>query len=206
MIYSISEGKHRSFPPHFWLFKAGSRTITAEVVIGHNFLLWEDNFDTSKLFGMSFKLKPWIHVDTKKRMPGHHYASARFGIKPSAQHRGYIEVTMYNYKQGNRTIESICHIEPGERYKFTLDINENNSGMQVVLTVDPSPKDMWGKNGSILNTVGDNLQFGMASDLIETVDGNLFFYPLNPYYGGDEPARSEITIDLKRKYHGKDSR
>lgn len=205
MKYIIQRGKHRAFPPHFRILKAGSYSVTASVIIGGSFLEWNDNGDTSKLFGLSFKLLPFKKKGKKdKWVPGHHYSSVRFGIRPSSFHKGLIEVSMYAYSECDRTIESICHIEPSREYKFILDVNNINGEYAITLVVERSNNDPRTMSSKLIDGMGDSVHFGIANTRIKKKEGNKLFYPLNPHYGGDEPSKNRIEIDLKRKYHGQD--
>lgn len=158
--YKIKKGKHYS---GFRICPTYNKTISKYEVIFTESCLYdlhnEDQYDINKLFGLSY-----MH---------HHIDSARFGWRADGDK---IELSLYCYRDGERHMKEICHLDTGKTY--TLAIKNIGNYYEFLVSSDTSSFMAYAKvTKPITVTLG---------------------YKLWPYFGGNEPAPHDMEIMMKK--------
>lgn len=121
MVYTISRGRHRAWPPRLGLFfRKHVRRKTVTFLDGCNYWLDGPDFqDTNKLFGLAF-------------LPGGvHKESARFGWRYDNGQR--IVLSAYCYIKGERFIKDLCKVPMFTKITCALYVQKENYVFDVLM-------------------------------------------------------------------------
>jgi hypothetical protein len=154
MKYHIAAGNHYTTRLQ-WPFTF-KRSITKTIRFSESSVTKVDD-DISKLFGLSDN---WSHQTD----------SIRIGWRGEGS---YISLHAYIYRNGERTIKWLCNVWPGEAFKATVSITQDEYLIHITRK-------------------GDHLS--EPFDRHSRWSGLRYF--LRPYFGGNLPAPVDIEIDL----------
>ena len=73
----------------------------------------------NKLVGISTCFMP--RIKEKKPIPGHHWCSVRLGWRPNEK-EGFIDLFVYYYQEGKRTIDFLSTVKCENLYQFELEL------------------------------------------------------------------------------------
>lgn len=142
-----------------------------------NSFAWVVKFDDS----CWYELQGPDQLDTNKLigigyLPGHHIDSARFGWRYDIA-KGQVEILAYCYVKGQRIIQSVCFCEVGKEYVLQLKILSNSYYLAA---------HQRGRASSI------------GSTFVNHYHHKRFKYRLGVFFGGNQVAPHDISIELKR--------
>lgn len=132
-------------------------------------------------FNCKYDLKSKDQHDTNKLFgigyfPNHHKESARFGWRYDNAVNRFV-ISAYCYVSGKRVIEQICSVVANHRYKIQLDIFKDH---YLFIVSDFETPVVYG------------------SKMIPFKHKKKFGFPLGLYFGGNNPAPHEMTIEMKK--------
>lgn len=109
-------------------------------------------------------------------LPGHHKESARFGWRYDTV-KGQMEIVAYCYVKGKRIIQPVCFCEIGKEHVLQLKILSNSYYLAA---------HQRGRASSI------------GSTFVDHYHNKQFKYRLGVFFGGNQVAPHDMTIELKR--------
>jgi hypothetical protein len=148
-------------------------------------ILWASEIHYAVCFDQSAKYESWIKANQAdvNKLTGFtegffpHKNSARIGWNYDPVD-DVINLFAYCYNRGVRTIKQICTVDIGERFEVRIQALPGR----------------W-----IFYVFTDRAEEGVAIEEIQRAKrGKIFGFRLFPYFGGDESAPHEITIDLQK--------
>lgn len=164
MIFTIKAGKHYSDRLlHKALnFFTSSGFVERTVLFDDSCvykLAKEDQKDVNKLFGYSVGLN-------------HHQNSARFGWH---WYRGYIHISAYLYRDGERIVLPMTELDLGKRYRLSIEAQAESDCFMI--------RD----SESVLAVANVERRAKFRGGIL-----------LWPYFGGNNPAPHEVRIRMER--------
>lgn len=185
MTFRIPAGRHRSRPwrLNFW-WRRNSFTWVVKFRDSCRYeLQGPDQLDTNKIVGISYPTRPrFIKKKLFNRVwcwwpqPMRWTNSARFGWRYDIA-KGQVEILAYCYVKGQRIIQSICFCEIGKEHVLQLKILSNSYYLAA---------HQRGRASSI------------GSTFVDHYHNKQFKYRLGVFFGGNQVAPHDMTIELKR--------
>jgi hypothetical protein len=109
-------------------------------------------------------------------LPGHHKDSARFGWRYDTKTE-QVEILAYCYVNGRREIRHICYCMIRQQYDLHLKVLSTSYYLAVHYKADPYP-------------------IGCAG--VDHRHNKKFVYRLGTFFGGNQKAPHEMTIEIKK--------
>lgn len=119
MWYKIKQGRHRAYPLSLEIHTGKTREdyiVKFDESCLYEVLDWED--DTNKLAGWSYG------IHTKN--------SIRVGWRPSRINKGRIELSLYIYDSGIRTMHTVGEVDVNKEYRIVLEVFHKLANLYVV--------------------------------------------------------------------------
>lgn len=183
MIYTIKRGKHRAFPLRFGLWR--DRHVTEFIVKFGPTCRYDlknvNQADINKLFGLGFITNPVyaLLVAVRAKLGG--------GIYKNEHHKESVRVGWrYNVNRDAIELWSYCYVN---EQRVTQFLGECRIGREYSIKIDVKPMAYW-----------LSFQSGFEGNYnsVPYFHAKRWSYPLEIYFGGDEPAPHDMHIELKK--------
>lgn len=184
MIYKLKKGKHRAWPFSIGI-RFGTTVVKRKVCFSFSCkysLDGNDQRDTNKLFGRGFAhfwRLMWICISwpvfALLNRNRHHDDSARFGWRYDVAKKKFI-LAAYCYVNKKRIIKDLCDAVATYWYTCTIMVLSDCYSFYVQ-----------DENGEAL-----------ASYTVQRTNKKKWSFPLGIYFGGNQPAPNDMTIEMKK--------